>query len=187
MGPVLFGGADRYDQRWALEQSLAHRTGSHLFQTPGTGTRILMHRGRRWLVIVVAAGIVAAEWLRHPSLTAVLLEWACLVAGIGLLQPWREPRRYPVAVLLAAIALTMTASQRSVMVIETRWPEERERRINAASEHLDRIDLPSTLERADRLARAAAAIPFDDRAAAFHVLHRLMPRVGADLIVVVFD
>ncbi|MFL5403884.1 MAG: sensor histidine kinase [Gemmatimonadales bacterium] len=138
------------------------------------------------MIIVLAAGIVAAEWLRHPSLAWVGIEWGCAIAAAAALWPFRDARRLVLVALLAALALSLTFSQRRLTAVETRWPEEREARVTAASQHLQG-DLHSALRRTERLAEAAARISPADRAAAFHALERLTPETGPEVSVVVFD
>jgi two-component system, NtrC family, nitrogen regulation sensor histidine kinase NtrY len=139
-----------------------------------------------WLVVVLAAGIVAAEWLRHPAPTWVGLEWACVLAAAAALWPFRDRRRLVLIVLLAGLALGTTLSQRRLTAIEARWPEERERRVSAAFERL-KGELHSVLRRAEGLADAAARVPPDDRAAAFRALERLTPKTGPEMSVIIFD
>ncbi len=88
--------------------------------------------------------------------------------------------------MLLGLALSMTLAQRQLKAIETNWPDEREKRVTAASERLAG-DLHSVLHRAERLADAAVASPADDRAAALNVLGRLVPSSGPEMSVVVFD
>ncbi|HTG50257.1 MAG TPA: hypothetical protein VL915_07170, partial [Gemmatimonadales bacterium] len=70
--------------------------------------------------------------------------------------------------------------------IETRWAEQRERRVEAASRRLDG-DLHQALHQADRLAQSALAAPRDDRAAALRLIERLVPTGGTEVSVVLFD
>src|SRR5205085_8883041 len=133
-------------------------------QTPGAP--VLIHRGRVWLIIVLAAGIIAAEWLRHPSLAWAGIEWGCAGAAAAALWPFRDARRVVLVTLIAALALILTLSQRRLTAIETGWPEEREARVTGASLHLQG-DLHSAFRRTERVAQAAARISPNDRAAAF--------------------
>jgi two-component system nitrogen regulation sensor histidine kinase NtrY len=137
-------------------------------------------------VVVLAAGGTAAEWLRQPSSGWVWIAWVCVVGAVLALWPLAGWRRRALASLLLALAASLTVAQRELRSIETRWPAERERRVTAASQHLDG-DLRSALHRADRLAEAAIASRSDSREAALHVLERLVPSVGPEMSVVVFD
>jgi signal transduction histidine kinase len=84
--------------------------------------------------------------------------------------------------LIATIAVT----QARLTAIETRWAEQRERRVEAASRRLNG-DLRAALHQADRLAQSALAVPRDDRGTALRLLHRLVPDDGTELSVVLFD
>ena len=110
----------------------------------------------------------------------------CVVAEIALLWPLAGWRRRLLAVLLGGLAASLTLGQRYLKAIETRWPEEREERVTAASQHLAG-DLHAALHRAERLAEAAIASPSDSRVAALRVLDRLVPSAGPEMSVVVFD
>src|SRR3954453_1273496 len=163
MRSVLFRRAHRDDQAGALQQALADRTGGHLLQAPGVP--VLRHRGRLWVLVLVIAGGAAAEWLRHPGSGWILVSWAAVPAGVATLWPLQGWRRWTLAVLLVAQAVSLTVSGRELMSIETRWPQERARRVTAAYERLQG-DLHSVLHRAERLADAAIANPPGDRDAA---------------------
>src|SRR3954466_9161191 len=164
---MLFRRAHRNDQAGTLQQALPNRTGGHLLQAPGVP--VLRHRGRLWVLVLVIAGGAAAEWLRHPGSGWVLASWATVPLGIAALWPLRGWRRWTLALLLLAQAVSLTVIGRELSSIETRWPEERERRITAAYERLQGdttttttswcCDLHSALLRAQRLAEAATASP----------------------------
>src|SRR5918994_2520449 len=181
---MLFGGAHRNDECGPFEQPLAHRTGSHLLQTPRVS--VLIHRGRWWVLVVVAAGGAAAEWLRQPSAASVWIAWLCVAAEVAILWPLARWRQRGLALVLLALAASLTLGQRQLKAIETRWSEEREERVTAASENLAG-DLHAALHRAERLAEAAIAIPSDNRVAALQVLDRMVPSAGPEMSVVVFD
>src|SRR5512133_690111 len=110
-----------------MQQSLADRAGGHFLQTPGVP--VLRHRGRLWVVLVLIAGGVAAEWLRQPSFGWIAAAWAAVPAGVAALWPLAGWRRWSLALLLLALAATLTVTGRQLKSIETRWPEERERRV----------------------------------------------------------
>src|SRR5918992_3529005 len=181
---MLFGGAHWNDECGPFEQPLAHRTGSHLFQTPRVS--VLIHRGRWWVLVVVAAGGAAAEWLRQPSVAPVWIAWLCVAAELAILWPVAGWRKRGLTLVLLVLAASLTLGQRHLKAIETRWPEEREERVTAASENLAG-DLHAALHRAERLAEAAIASPSDNRAAALTVLDRLVPSAGPEMSIVVFD
>ena len=147
---------------------------------------VLIHRGRWWVLVVVAAGGAAAEWLRQPSAAPVWIVWLCAAAEVAILWPLSGWRQRGLVLLLLGLGASLTLGQRHLKAIETRWPEERERRVTAASQHLAG-DLHAALHRAERLAEAAAASPGDNRAGALRVLDRLVPSAGPEMSVVVFD
>src|SRR3954471_14520762 len=195
MRSVLFRRAHRDDQAGALQQALADRAGGHLLQAPGVP--VLRHRGRLWVLVLVIAGGAAAEWLRHPGSGWVLASWATVPLGIAALWPLRGWRRWTLALLLLAQAISLTVIGRELTSIETRWPQERERRVTAAYERLQGdttttktswcCDLHSALLRAQDLAQAAIASPAGDRTAAMRRLARLVPSTGPEISVVLFD
>jgi two-component system nitrogen regulation sensor histidine kinase NtrY len=146
----------------------------------------LIHRGRLWVVVVLAAGGAASEWFRQPSAAWVWIAWVCFAAGAAALWPLAGWRRRALVSLLLGLAVSLTVSHRKLKAIENRWPQERESRVTAASQRLAG-DLHSALHRADRLAEAAIASSPDNRAAALHLLDRLVPAAGPEMSVVVFD
>ena len=146
----------------------------------------MIHRGRWWVLVVVAAGGAAAEWLRQPSAAPVWIAWLSAIVGAILLWPAAGWRRRGLFLVLLAIAVSLTLGHRHLIAIETRWPEEREKRVTAASEHLDG-DLHAALHRAERLAEAAIATPADNRVAALRILDRMIPSAGPEMSAVVFD
>jgi two-component system, NtrC family, nitrogen regulation sensor histidine kinase NtrY len=146
----------------------------------------LSHLGRWWVVVVLAAGAAAAEWLRHPSLGWVVAVALSLVPGLVVLAPSRGWRRAGLAIALVALTLELGLAQWRLSAIEQRWPQERERRVEAASRRLQG-DLHAAFHRAERLAQAAVATDPGDREGAFRVLDRLMPSRGPEVSVVVLD
>jgi signal transduction histidine kinase len=147
---------------------------------------VLIHRERWWVLLVVAAGGAAAEWLRQPTSIWVWAAWLAVVAGIAALWPIKGWRCWGLALLLGALGLALTRAQQQLNAIETRWPEERERRVTAASQNLAG-DLHAALHRAERLADAAAGTTSSSQAGALQVLERLIPSAGPEMSVVVFD
>ena len=137
-------------------------------------------------MVVLAAVGAAAEWLRQPSPIWVWVVAVCVLAGAAALYPFEGWRRRALAAALLGLPLSLALAQWKLQAIETRWPQERERRVAAATERLDG-DLHSLLHRVDRLAVAAAGTSATDRASAFQVLDRLVPGVGPEMGVVVFD
>jgi two-component system, NtrC family, nitrogen regulation sensor histidine kinase NtrY len=145
-----------------------------------------MHRGQSWVVVILAAGVAAAEWLRQPGLLWVVIAWAAAAGAVATLWPLAGWRRRLLSALLLSLGASLTVSQHRLTTIETRWPEERERRVTGASQHLAG-DLQSALHRAERLAEAAAQRAPGSRAEAFHTLENLVPVHGPEMSVVVFD
>src|SRR4051812_21008130 len=184
MGAVLLRRADWHDECGALQQALADQTGIHFLQPPGA--RALIHRRHSWVMVILVAGVAAAEWLRQPAPVWVALAWVCVAAAVATLWPLAGWRRRILAALLLALAVTLTPSQRQLSDIETRWPDEREHRVSAAFQHLEG-DLRSVLDRAERLAQAATQSAPSSRAEAFQALDRLVPRGGPQMSVVGFD
>jgi signal transduction histidine kinase len=146
----------------------------------------LIHRGQSWVIVVLAAGVAATEWLRQPAPVWVLIAWACVAGTAAALWPLAGWRRRMLAALLLTLAVSLTLSQRRLTAIETHWPDEREHRVTAASQRLEG-DLHSALHQAERLAQAAVRSAPSSRAAAFHTLDRLVPSGGPEMSVVVFD
>jgi two-component system nitrogen regulation sensor histidine kinase NtrY len=184
MRAVLLGSTNGDNERGPLAQTLPDRTGSHFLQAPGVSR--LIHRGRVWVLIVVAAGGAAAEWLRQPSYLWAIVAWALVVLAIAAMWPIAGWRQRGLVFLMASAAASLTLGQRQFDAIETRWPEEREERVTAASQQLAG-DLHAALHRAERLAEAAVETSSDDRASALTVLDRLVPSAGPEMSVVVFD
>ncbi len=130
--------------------------------------------------------VSAAEWLRAPALWPVGVAALGFLAGLVALYPIRGWRRRGLAVSLLGVAFTLAFTQLRLTAIETKWPEQRERRVEAASERLD-DDLRAALHGADRLAQAALSTSADDRAAAIATLERLVPSKGTEMSVAVLD
>jgi signal transduction histidine kinase len=136
--------------------------------------------------VVVIAVVAGAEWLRSPSPATVAIVLLAFLAGLAVLYPFGGWRRRGLAAGLLGLALALIGSQVSLTAIETRWQQQRERRVQAASERLSG-DLHSALHGADRLAQAALAVPSADRATALSVLSRLVPSTGPEMSVAVLD
>jgi hypothetical protein len=130
--------------------------------------------------------VAAAEWLRRPSqpwvVAGALAVAGCLVA----LYPYSGWRRRGLAATLVGLIVTIAVTQSRLTAIETNWAEQRERRVQAASERLSG-DLHAALHRADRLAQSALAAPQDDRGGGLRLLQRLVPTRGAEMSVTLLD
>jgi signal transduction histidine kinase len=184
MRAVLLGRAHGHDESRPDAKTLANLYRGHFLQTPGA--LLVSHRARSWIVVLLAVVAAAAEWLRQASPVWVWLGWVGVLAAAVVLYPFTGRRRGALMIVLAALAVSLTASQWQLTGIETRWAEERENRVTAASQRLEG-DLRAVLHRTDRLAQAAAGIPSNDRAAALQVLDQLVPSGGPEMSVVVFD
>jgi hypothetical protein len=138
------------------------------------------------VVVTLAAVVAAAEWLRAPSLTWVVIGCGAAAAALFLPWPFRGWRRGGLLAALLGLAGALGLAQARLTAIETHWPEQRERRVEAASRRLAG-DLHAALHRADRLALAALATSPRDRAAALWTLDRLIPTGGPEMSVVVLD
>ncbi len=132
------------------------------------------------------AGVAAAEWLRRPSLAWVLVGAVAVAGCLVVLFPYRGWRRPALVAVLVGLIVTIAVTQSRLTAIETRWSEQRERRVEAASQRLSG-DLEAALHSADRLAASALEAPAEDRAAAGRLLQRLVPGSGAEMSVVLFD
>src|SRR5690348_9605146 len=184
MGPVLLGCAHRHDQAWPLLQPGPHRARGHLLDPPRLAG--LSHRGWPWVVVVLAAGVSAAEWLRRPGWVWVIATAAALLALVVLLWPLAGWRRRALAAALTWLVAALVLAQVRLTAIERDWPAQRKARVTAASERLAG-DLHTAFRRAERLAAAAAATPAGDRSSAFAVLDRLVPARGPEMSVVILD
>ena len=134
----------------------------------------------------LVSAIAAAEWLRRPSLLGTLLVAVAAAAALIALVPFRRWRQRWLAGNLAGLIATIAVTQARLTAIETRWPEQRERRVQAASERLAG-DLHAALHQADRLAQSALAAPPEDRAAAMGLLQRLVPAGGLESSLLLLD
>jgi two-component system nitrogen regulation sensor histidine kinase NtrY len=130
--------------------------------------------------------VAAAEWLRRPSLPLVVVGALVAAGSLIALYPYRGWRRRGLAATLVGLTAAVAVTQARLTAIETRWPEQREQRVQAASERLSG-DLHAALHRADRLALSALEASADDRSAALQGLQRLVPSHGAETSVVVLD
>ena len=146
----------------------------------------MSHRSGWWVGVVVIAAVASAEWLRSPSPATVALVLLAFLAGLVVLWPLGGWRRRALVAGLLGLSFTLLAAQTRLTAIESRWQEQRERRVQAASERLSG-DLHDALHAADRLAQAALAAPTAERAAALDALGRLVPTTGPELSVVVLD
>src|SRR5690242_21849997 len=109
MGPVLLGRAYRDDQGRPLLQPSPHRPRGHLFDPPGLAG--LSHRAWPWVVVVLAAGVSAAEWLRRPGWVWVVATALALLALLVLLWPLSAWRRRALAAALAWLVASMVMAQ----------------------------------------------------------------------------
>jgi two-component system nitrogen regulation sensor histidine kinase NtrY len=146
----------------------------------------LSHRPPWWLVSALASAVAAAEWLRRPSLPWVVIGALAVAVSLVALAPYDTWRRRGLAAILVGLIATIAVTQARLTAIETRWAEQREQRVQAASERLSG-DLHAALHQAERLAQSALAASRDDRAAALRLLQRLVPSRGAELGVVLLD
>jgi len=137
-------------------------------------------------MVVFAAAAAAAEWLREPAWVWVAALALALAATVLLLWPLSEWRRRGLAAALTGLVGAMAVAQSQLGSIEHHWPEERQRRVDAASRRLAG-DLHAAYHRAERLAEAAAATAGPDRESAFDLLDRLVPDAGPEMSVVVLD
>src|SRR2546427_13203929 len=85
MGAVLLGGAYCDQKCRPLPQAFPHRIGRHFLDSPRVCR--LSHLGRWWVVVVLAAGAAAAEWLRHPSVAWAAVAFLALAAGLPVPAP----------------------------------------------------------------------------------------------------
>jgi two-component system nitrogen regulation sensor histidine kinase NtrY len=147
----------------------------------------LSHRVWSWVMVVVAALAAAAEWLRRPAWVWVVAVAILLAVLLVLGHPWTGWRRRALAAALAGLVAALAVSQWGLTAIERRWPEQRQRRVDAASERLAG-DLHAAYHRAERLTEAAAAASAtNDRETAFTLLERLVPASGPEMSVVILD
>ncbi|HET9038664.1 MAG TPA: hypothetical protein VFN40_00775, partial [Gemmatimonadales bacterium] len=147
----------------------------------------MSHRAWSWVMVIVAAGAAAAEWLRRPAWVWVAAVVILLAVLVVLGRPGTGWRRGALLATLAGLAAALAVSQWRLTAIETHWPEQRKRRIDAASERLAG-DLHAAYHRAERLTEAAAAASAtDDRETAFTLLERLVPTGGPEMSIVILD
>ncbi len=137
-------------------------------------------------MMVCAAGAAAAEWLRDPAWVWVAAAAVALGAAVLVLWPFSGLRRRALAGALVGLVAAMAVAQSQLASIEQHWPEQRQRRVDAASHRLAG-DLHAAYHRAERLAEAAAATAGGDREAAFELLDRLVPTAGPEMSVVILD
>ena len=137
-------------------------------------------------MVVLAATGAAAEWLRRPAWIWVGAVGVMLVASLTLLRPVTGWRRQALAVVLVLLGVVMASAEWQLSAIERHWPEQRQRRITAASERLAG-DLHAAYHRAERLAQDAVATAGADREAAFQILETLVPPSGPEMSIVMLD
>ncbi len=145
----------------------------------------MRHFARWWAVLLLILGIVAAEWLRHPSPFWVGLGWIAGAAAAAALRPWRGIRRTALAAAIGALAAGITVAHARLRSVEHNWKAEREAMVESASRSLAR-ELHAAYHAVDRLAATAAASTADgDREAAFGRLRRALPSSGPEMGVAV--
>ncbi len=137
-------------------------------------------------MVVMALVAASAEWLRRPAWGWVVAVALALAAVLPLLRPLSGRWRGALAGALAGLLVAMVVSEWRLSAIEHHWPDQRARRVEAASHRLSG-DLHAAFRRAERLAQAAASTGDTDREAAFAVLDRLIPRGGPEMSVVILD
>ncbi len=135
---------------------------------------------------MTAVVVTAGEWLRAPSLGAAAAAVLTAVgAGIALWPPggWRHRLG---SVVFTGLAVAVALTQRRVTLIETRWPDQLEMRIRAASGRLSG-DLHGAFRLAEQLAAAGAVAASGSQAAAFRSLASRVPSSGAESGVAILD
>ncbi|MEO8634202.1 MAG: ATP-binding protein [Gemmatimonadales bacterium] len=144
-----------------------------------------MNAARRAAWLVMAATVVAAEWLRQPAPW-----WGIVAVGltiIGLLLARRAGLRvWLVAVATGAVASAIVLGQSHMGRVAAEWPVERERRVTEVFRRLSR-ELHATLLQVDNLARSALPLADADRTVAFSHLDRELPRDGPEMAVAILD
>jgi two-component system nitrogen regulation sensor histidine kinase NtrY len=140
-------------------------------------------------VAVSGAGLAATEWLRDPAPLLVLATWVGGLTAVAALAPLAGWRRRILALTLLGLGVALLIAQRQLTEIETRWPQVRSTRVDAAFTRLQG-DLHAALDDVRRLAGAAAGVSgrsAADRAAAFRRLAGLVPTSGPEVGVAIFD
>ena len=137
-------------------------------------------------MIVLAAVLAAAEWLRTPSPGWSWPAALACVAAIGLLLARARLATALLAVALSLMAAQLIVTQRQLVGIERDWPAQREARIEAYGERVDG-ELRAALREAVRLAATGADAALLDRAEAFRRLAAATPARGIERAVVVLD
>src|SRR3954452_20921189 len=112
---MLLGRSHRHDERRPLQQALGDRAGGHVLQPPRVS--LLSHRGRLWVLVVVAAGVAVAEWLRQPGGLWVWVAWISVGAEVALLWPVSGWRRRALLILLGGLATALTLGHRQIRAI----------------------------------------------------------------------
>ncbi|HEU4829840.1 MAG TPA: ATP-binding protein [Gemmatimonadales bacterium] len=146
----------------------------------------MRHRSRWWLVVVLAAVLAAAEWLRTPAAAWSWLSAAACVAAIALLM---RRARWPTALLglaLGIMAAQLIVTQWNLAAIERDWPAQREARIEAYGERVDG-ELRAALREAVRLAALGADAATLERGEAFERLAAATPTTGIERGIVILD
>ncbi len=141
---------------------------------------------RFWLGAILVALAALAEWGRAPgAAAAVVTIVAGLAAAVALYRQGRPPAARIVSALLLLTIVLVPLYQRSITRLATSWPEERERRIELASDRLEG-DLRTDLSRIGQIAeRVRDLAPLDDEEL-FHAMAAAIPRSGVETGVALF-
>ena len=137
-------------------------------------------------MLVLAAVLAAAEWLRTP---AAALSWLAAAAGVAAIALLIDRARVSTAFLALALgfmAAQLVVTQRSLAAIEGDWPAQREARIEAYGERVGG-ELRAALREAVRLAAIGAEAASLERTQAFRRLAAATPRTGIERGIVILD
>jgi nitrogen-specific signal transduction histidine kinase len=141
---------------------------------------------RWWPAGTILLLLALGEWVTSPAPRwAVLAALAALGAVVLLLPVGGWAARVLVVALLAAGAL-VPALQVRIDRLGDRWPDERERRITAASQRLAG-DLDAAFDRVEAVSERARELGRGSRAAAFTALAGLLPRGETEVGVVLLE
>ena len=78
----------------------------------------MSHRPPWWLLLTLAAGVAAAEWLRRPSLLWVVVGGLAVAGCLAALFPYRGWRRRGLAAALVGLIGTIAVTQARLSAIE---------------------------------------------------------------------
>ena len=141
---------------------------------------------RWWPVGPLLLLLTAGEWLAYPTTGRAATVAVLAAASAAALLPRRRVafRALLASVLLAGIGILL--AQYRVHRVTDRWPEERERRITAASRRLAG-DLDAAFDRVEALSERARGIASLPRPEAFAALTAMMPDGGPEAGVVILE